>query len=339
MVAGETSVVGEYRYRPAWWLPGGHAQTLWGKFVRPGIKAPSEFEVISLPDGDQLELHTHQAPPGAPRVLLLHGLEGTVRSHYVGGIMAAAAAIGWGTTLMVFRGCGSTPNTARRFYHSGETTDIAHVYSLLRQRHPASPWYALGVSLGGNVLLKWLGEAGASASIIAAAAISVPFDLEAGARKIGTGFARIYDWNFLRTLRAKSLRKLAVYPDLCDRAALLRARSVYEFDDVVTARVHGFADAHDYYQRSSSMSFLANIRVPTLLLSARNDPFLPSGVLDRAHRVAAANPALATEFHAGGGHVGFVAGRWPWRARYYAEERAIEFLQRAGGWRAPRALP
>ena len=327
----EPLVGGEYRYRPAWWLPGGHAQTLWGKFARRRGELALEREVIRLPDGDSLELHTSHARAGAPRLLVLHGLEGGVASHYVGGIMASAAMLGWGATLMVFRGCGSAPNTARRFYHSGETSDVTHVYSVLRRRDQDAPWFAIGVSLGGNVLLKWLGETGVASTIVAAAAISVPFDLEAGARKISHGFARIYDRNFLTTLRRKALRKLATHSDLFDADALLQAKSVFDFDEVVTARVHGFKDAHDYYERSSSASFLSRIRVPTLLLSAKDDPFLPPEVLDRVARIAADNPALTTEFVGRGGHAGFVSGPWPWRAAYYAEKRAVAFLKTAGG--------
>jgi predicted alpha/beta-fold hydrolase len=323
-------VAGEYRYRPAWWLPGGHAQTVWGKFARHRAPLPLEREVMSLPDGDQLELYTLATTAGAPRVLLLHGLEGTINSHYVRGIMSAAGAIGWSTTLMLFRGCGAVPNTARRFYHSGETTDAAHVYAVLRARAPGVPWYAIGVSLGGNVLLKWLGELGASATLAGAAAISVPFDLEAGARQIAASLGGLYDRNFLNTLRRKALLKLDRYPDLFDRARLERAASVFEFDEAVTAPVHGFADARDYYSRSSSMSFLPRVSVPTLLLSSRDDPFIPASVLMRTEEVAFANRFLQTEFHERGGHVGFVAGTAPWGARYYAEERAVAFLRSVG---------
>jgi predicted alpha/beta-fold hydrolase len=331
-------LAGEYRYRPAWWLPGGHAQTLWGKFARRRLVLSLEREVVALPDGDHLELHTLKGAPGSPRLLLLHGLEGSVASHYVGGIASAAAAIGWSTTLVVFRGCGSSPNTAKRFYHSGETTDVAHAYHVLRAREPDVPWYAMGVSLGGNVVLKWLGELGDAATITAAAVISVPFNLEASAREITRTFSGRYDRNFLRTLREKALRKLDRYPDLFDRSALLRAKSVFDFDETVTAPVHGFADARDYYQRSSSLSFLPNVRVPTLLLSARDDPFLPVTVLDDVERIAAQNPALEVEFVHGGGHVGFVGGTLPWNARYYAEERAVAFLRSAGS-RPGQALP
>jgi predicted alpha/beta-fold hydrolase len=321
---------GEYRYRPAWWLPGSHAQTLWGRFARRPPRLRTVREVLRTPDGDNLELYHTDASGSGVRVLLLHGLEGSVRSHYVGGAFTEARRRDWGATLLVFRGCGSELNVARRFYHSGETTDLEQVLSTLTARWPDTTWFLLGVSLGGNVLLKWLGEGGRTVDrrVRGAAAVSVPFDLEAGARCISRGFARIYDRNFLRSLRAKALAKLDRHPDLFDRCVLDRARTVYEFDDAVTAPVHGFASAHDYYERSSSLGFLGEIGVPTLLLSARDDPFLPTEVLSRVERVAATNPNVMTEFHASGGHVGFVAGGRPWKPIYYAERRVFEFFDR-----------
>ena len=327
--------VGEYRFRPAWWLPGSHAQTLWGRFARFRGPNPTALECLATPDGDSLELHHVDAGDTGPRVLILHGLEGSVRSHYVGGLLSQARAREWGATLLVFRGCGAAPNLARRFYHSGETRDLSHVFRALSDRWPESPWLLVGVSLGGNVLLKWLGEQGDAlrGRIRAAAAVSVPFDLEAGARCISRGVARLYDWNFLRSLRRKALAKLERYPDLFDRAALERARNVYEFDDAVTAPVHGFTDAHDYYTQSSSVRFLSDVHVRTLLLSAFDDPFLPPQVLERVAAIAAANASLVAEFHRSGGHVGFVAGRgdgiWPWRVSYYAEQRVFAFFDEA----------
>jgi predicted alpha/beta-fold hydrolase len=159
--------------------------------------------------------------------------------------------------------------------------------------------------------------------------VSVPFDLEAGARHISHGFARVYDRNFVRSLRRKASAKLARYPDLFDGDALQEVRTIYDFDDAVTAPVHGFADAHDYYTRSSSLSSLGRIRVPTLLLSSCDDPFLPSAVLERARANAAGNSALSLEFTSHGGHVGFVGGRFPWRPSYYAERRVFQFFDRA----------
>jgi predicted alpha/beta-fold hydrolase len=204
--------------------------------------------------------------------------------------------------------------------------------------HPERTIVLAGVSLGGNVLLKYLGERGVDVPrrIRAAAAISVPFDLERGARHIASGFARIYDRHFLRSLRAKALAKLGQYPDLVDRSRLDRARCIYDFDDAVTAPVHGFVDAHDYYARSSALRWIGRIRIPTLLLSAEDDPFLPSAVLDDVREVAGHNPNLTLEFSTRGGHVGFVSGRWPWRPVYYAEWRACEFLGDARHWRAAR---
>lgn len=319
---------GEYRYRPAWWLPGGHAQTIWGRFARTRPELPLARECLVAPDGDNIEVHILEAPADAPRVLMLHGLEGTIRSHYIGGVMESARARGWGVVLMMHRGCGEAPNTARRFYHSGETSDLDFVFRQFSRRHAGSRWLLAGVSLGGNVLLKWLGERAddVDTTIAAAAAISVPFDLEAGARHISEGFARVYDRRFLKTLRLKAIEKLHRYPDLFDRVRLERARNIFEFDDAVTAPVHGFHSAVDYYSRSSSLAFLGRIRVPTFLLSARDDPFLPPAVLDKVKEAVAANSRIELEITTRGGHVGFVEGTLPWKARYYAEARAFRFF-------------
>lgn len=321
----------EYTYTPAWWVPGRHLQTLWGKLFRRSVPLRTCVDVLRTPDGDELELHHLEARPGRPHVVLLHGLEGTTRSHYVGGIVEQARRRGWGAHLLLFRGCGSRPNSARRFYHSGETTDVALAMEYILGRYPDAQFAMVGVSLGGNVLLKWLGELGARAPerLRAAAAISVPFDLERGARHISQGFSRVYEANFVGSLKRKAAAKLARYPDLFDEAALRRARTIFEFDDVVTAPVHGFRDARDYYARSSALAWLQGIRRPTLLLSAADDPFLPAEVLDQVRVVAHENPFLHTEFTRKGGHVGFVSGRVPWRPHYYAEWRALEFLAAA----------
>ena len=319
----------DYKYQPAWWLRNPHAQTLWGRFARRRPRIPTTTECIRASDGDNIELHhLEPAHPTAPRVLLLHGLEGSARSHYVGGFLSEARARDWGASVLVFRGCGTAPNVAPRFYHSGETTDLASAFARLRERWPESVWCCAGVSLGGNVLLKWLGECGVSvdARIRAAAAVSVPFDLEAGARRISQGLSRVYDRSFLNSLRQKALAKLVRFPDLFDRLTLERARTVYEFDDAVTAPVHGFASAREYYGRSSSLQFLGGIRVPTLLVSAEDDPFLPAEVLSRVAAIAEHSSRLTAEFHRSGGHVGFVGGRFPWRPTYHAERRAFQFF-------------
>jgi uncharacterized protein len=285
------------------------------------------MERWTTPDDDFVDVLRLDAPPEAPRLFLLHGLEGTVRSHYVGGLLQVAAERGWGADLLIFRGCGDELNKAPRFYHSGETTDLAFAVDRVLREFPDAPLGMCGVSLGGNVLLKWLGESGNSLPerVRAAVAISVPFDLERGSRHISEGFSRIYERHFLRTLRRKAAAKLESYPRLFDRQALARARTLFDFDEVVTGPVHGFSGAHDYYSRSSSLGFLSRIRRPSLLLNSKDDPFLPRTVLDDVAAIARKNPFLTTEFTDRGGHVGFVAGS-PWHPSYYAEERAGDFL-------------
>ena len=355
-------------YRPAWWVPGAHAQTLYGKLVRQPrqarltrLAAPDrhrELERWDTPDGDFVDVVRLSPASPAPRFLLLHGLEGGERSHYVQGMFAESRRRGWGMDLLVHRSCGPEMNRQRRFYHSGETSDLALVVERIAAEQPERPLVLAGVSLGGNVLLKYLGERGARvgfrsalgpcgpsatvdpvpANVRGAVAISVPYDLARGARHIGKGFSRIYEQHFLRSLRGKIERKLAVYPDLVDRERLAELRTLWDFDDVLTAGVHGFANAADYYARSSALGFLAGVRVPTLLLSAVDDPFLPATVLDEVRRVAARNPWLTVEFHPHGGHVGFVGGRVPWRADYYAERRGFEWgASVVEGWRAREA--
>ena len=320
-----------HAYSPAWWLPGPHARTMWGRFFRRTPPLETRVERWETDDGDFIDLVRLDAPPGRPHLVILHGLEGTVRSHYARGLLLEAAQRGWAADLLLFRVCSGEPNRAPRFYHSGDTGDIDAVARRLFAIDAASPFLFVGVSLGGNVLLKWLGECSESCDrrVIAAAAVSVPFDLARASRHIDRGFSRVYQRHFLQSLRKKALAKLEQYPELVSRERIHSARTLYEFDDVVTAPVHGFADADDYYARSSSIRFLSRIRVATLLLSAIDDPFLPSEVLEQVRGVAAGNPYLDVEFLAKGGHVGFVSGQNPLRPFYYAEWRVAEFLERA----------
>lgn len=324
----------ELTYTPAWWVPGAHFQTLWARMFRRPPVVETRSERWATPDGDEIELHRVDAAPGmddAPRLLILHGLEGTVRSHYLVGMLSLAREHGWAADALIFRGCNGEVNRAPRMYHSGETSDLDFVVRQLVSENPDQALTVAGFSLGGNVLLKWLGEQGDNApeQVRAAAAVSVPYDLERGSRNIERGFSRLYTRHFLKSLQRKAAAKLAHFPGLFDGDSMRSANTLFDFDDAVTAPMHGFADASDYYSRSSSIRFLSRIRRHTLLLSSYDDPFLPPDVLDSVRMLALENSCLQSEFLPRGGHVGFVSGRNPFSARYYAEERVFEFLTAA----------
>jgi predicted alpha/beta-fold hydrolase len=315
-------------YSPAWWIPGGHLQTLWGKLFRRQTPALTVLERWDTPDGDFLELHRLTARRDAPRLLLLHGLEGTVRSHYAQALLNEAARRGWGADLLIFRSCGSELNLTRRFYHSGETGDVAFILDRILDEFPASQVALAGVSLGGNVLLKFLGERGEDLppQIKAAAAISVPFDLARSSMRVNRGFSKFYQRFFLNSLRKKAQEKARRFPDLASQDGIAALRTLEDFDNLITGPLHGFRDAQDYYARSSSLPYLKNIRLDTLLLSALDDPMLPAEVLDEVREVARYNAALEVDFVDKGGHAGFITGSVPWRPFYYAEYRVGEFF-------------
>jgi predicted alpha/beta-fold hydrolase len=318
MLSQTSPPTSQLSYRPAWWVPGAHAHTLWGKLVRQQRLVQTRIERWETPDDDFLEIHRLDASADAARVILLHGLEGTVRSHYAQGLLGEMQRRGWGADLVIWRSCGTQPNRARRFYHSGETSDLQLVIRLA----------LAGVSLGGNVLLKYLGERGADipSQIVAAAAVSVPFDLAKGSAYISQGFSKIYEKYFLDSLKRKTHEKLTRYPDLIVRDRIDQLATLKEFDDAITAPIHGFADATAYYAEASSIRYLRNVQLDTLLLNAMDDPFLPPEVLDDVHRIAAGNIRLYPEFPDRGGHAGFVSGWNPFHPVYYLERRVGEFL-------------
>jgi predicted alpha/beta-fold hydrolase len=325
-------------YSPAWWIPGGHLQTLWGKLFRRQTPARTVLERWDTPDGDFLEVHRLAADQGAPRLLLLHGLEGTIRSHYAQALLNEAARRGWGADLLIFRSCGSEPNLTRRFYHSGETSDVGFVLDKILKEFPESPLVLAGVSLGGNVLLKFLGERGEDLppQIRAAAAVSVPFDLARSSMRINRGFSKFYQRFFLNSLRNKAQEKARRFPDLAPNDRIAALRTLEDFDNLITGPLHGFRDAQDYYARSSSLPYLKDIRLNTLLFSAVDDPMLPAEVLDEVRETARDNPALEVDFVAKGGHAGFITGSVPWRPFYYAEHRVGEFFARQFALRPAR---
>lgn len=311
-------------FRPAAWLPGPHAQTIAGRLLRRPRPPAFRRERVETPDGDFIDLDFVPGPAGAPLVLLLHGLEGSARRGYAILTYRALAARGLRAVGLNFRGCGGEPNRAARFYHSGETGDLRFVLKVLRDRFAAPASAAVGFSLGGNVLLKYLGEEGEAAGLRAAVAVSVPYDLSAGADALdATPMGRFYTGLFLRSLIAKAEAKAVLLDGAVDLDRVRRARSFRAFDDAATAPLHGFAGADDYYCRSSSAGFLPRIRTPTLLLHADDDPFLPGTALPRD--AIAANPCLSAVVTQAGGHVGFIAGP-PWRPEFWAESEIARFL-------------
>lgn len=318
----------EIIYSPAWWIPGSHLQTLWGKLFRRQLPAPTTLERWDTPDRDFLEMHRLSAEPSAPRLLLLHGLEGSIASHYAQGLLNEAARRKWGADLLIFRSCGSEPNRTRRFYHSGETGDLELVLKRVVTEFPNAPLALAGVSLGGNVLLKFLGERGEDLplNLRSAAAISVPFDLELSSRRISRGFSRLYQRFFLKSLKEKAREKARRFPDLASPEEIAAIQTLEDFDNLVTAPLHGFRDAHDYYKRASSLQYLEHIRINTLLLNAIDDPMLPPAVLDKVRHIVERNPALEADFVRRGGHVGFISGSIPGRPYYYAEHRIGKFF-------------
>jgi predicted alpha/beta-fold hydrolase len=282
-------------------------------------------ERFDTPDGDFVDVDWFGGRPGAPLLLVLHGLEGTIRSHYVGGLFRLAAARGWRAAVLYFRSCSGELNRLPRFYHSGDTADLDHVLRVLASREPAVAVGAVGISIGGNVLLKWLGEQGEEApkALAGAVAISVPFDLEACARVMDRGLQKqLYTASFMRSFHDKTRAKARAHPGCIDVAAALRARTFAAYDRAVTAPLHGFTDEVDYWTRASSKPYLERIRRPTLLISALDDPFIPPASQPDPRVLP---PTVQAEFVPRGGHVGFVEGR-PWRATSWAERRAVGFL-------------
>jgi predicted alpha/beta-fold hydrolase len=318
-------------YRAPWWLPGGNLQTIWpALYARRVFGAHPQYrrERWATPDGDFLDVDWLVDKPGHPAdgrplLVLFHGLEGSSRSHYAEAFADFAAERGLAFAVPHFRGCSGELNHGPRAYHSGDYEEIGWILSRLRAAH-AGPVLAVGVSLGGNALMRWAGEAGDEAArlVDAVACVCSPIDLAAGSRAIGRGFNRlVYTTMFLRSMKPKALEKLAQHPGLFDAGRLVAARDLYEFDDIFTAPLHGFRNADDYYARASAKPHLHRIRIPALVLNALNDPFVPAASLP-SPREAGAFVTLWQPRE--GGHVGFPDGRLPGHVRTMPDE--------VGGW-------
>ena len=314
-------------FRPPRWLRGRHAQTVWGSMFRMPILLPLAHERWELPDGDFIDVdRLEAATPDAPVVVVCHGLEGSSKAGYVRGLLRDLRAHGIGAVAINFRGCSGEPNRLPRFYHSGDTGDLAFVVEKLRAERPGRALGLAGFSLGGNVVAKYLGERGdkVAPEIRAGAVVSVPFDLALCAKSLDGPdlMARVYRQRFLRQLRAKVAQKARAHASMpVDKARA--ARTLREWDDAVTAPLHGFASAEDYWARSSAGPFLPSVKRPLLILAAEDDPFVPAETIPV--EAARANPQVTLETFAEGGHVAFVGGA-PWAPSRWAERRVAEFL-------------
>ncbi len=297
------------RYVQPRWLPGPHLPTLW-PLLRQPAKPAFRRERWDTPDGDFIDLDWLPHRPGRPLVVLFHGLEGSSRSHYARSIMGAAAARGWNGVVPHFRGCSGTPNRLARAYHSGDSDEIAWILSRCRARAAGAPVFAAGVSLGGNALLKWLGEhPGAARDTVAGAvAICPPLDLAVSGHALARGFNRVYTRHFLATLKAKAEDKLRRGLGDFDLSRIRRASTLYEFDDAYTGPLHGFTGADDYWRRASARPWLQHIRSPAVLLLADNDPFVPPAAWPDPDL---SGSTLEVRILRGGGHVGFTSGGFP----------------------------
>jgi uncharacterized protein len=318
------------QFEPAWWLRNAHAQTVWATLMRPEIPLALLPERLELPDGDFIDLvwdRTNAHELHKPLVLILHGLAGSVRSPYAHGLISTFSNAGWRPVFMHFRGSSGEPNRLPRYYHSGDTKDVAYVVQHLQQLNPGVAIAGIGISLGGNVILKWLGETAESNPLIAAVAVSVPFELHQATSTMDSGFSKIYQWRLLNQLRNEIHLKFKDRNIPCpfDLERLSSVKNFREFDNLVTAPLHQFIDAEDYYVQSSSRQFLHKIAKPTLIIHAEDDPFMPKSVIPT---VAELSPCTIIELSNQGGHVGFVAGDKIGKAEYWLESRIPDYLAR-----------
>ena len=317
-------VVVESEFQPAWWLPGPHAQTL-GAQARRGPVLPLDWEEFTLADGDFIELGW-TGPEDGPIAVLIHGLGGSFQSPHIRGLAKAMQAAGWRVCLFHFRGCALRPNRSLTTYHNGWTADLKAVFAALAERFPDRRRVAVGISLGGNALLKLLGETGAQGEAVpidAAAAISVALELRPCVDRLDSGFSKLYQAILLRRLKRRLSERRALIAARLDWDRIVSARRFPAFDEAFTAPAHGFENAEDYYARASSRGQLHAVGVPTLILVAADDPFLAQAALPRAEDLS---PAIRAEVSRGGGHVGFVCGP-PHRPVYWLEQRIVRWLQ------------
>lgn len=308
-------------FRPAWWLQSPHLQTLWPVLFRPRPELNLQTERVELNDGDFIDLAWHPLA-NAPLVMVIHGLEGSLQSHYAQTLLQALHNSGFSSVFMHLRGCSGTPNRLANSYHSGLTQDIAQILEHLKATK-RMPDALVGFSLGGNLTLKYLGETGAASGLQTAVAVSIPFQLEECACKLEQGFATVYGSYLLNNLKASYRRKFQRRPSPLE-VEVKSLNTLYQFDDQITAPLNGFTDAHDYYTRSSCRPYLIRIQTPTLIIHAKDDPFMYPSTAPTEEMLS---DAITLELTEQGGHVGFVGQRGLWHADYWLEKRIVEWLQ------------
>ena len=312
----------ESQFKTACWLPDQHSQTLFPTLFRRQIPLTLTEEVLELPDGDFVELSWTPSTESGPIIALFHGLEGSVESGYAQGVLKVVRDLGWQGVLMHFRTCGKKGNRLPRWYHSGDSPDIDYFIEVLRTRYPDRPLGAFGVSLGGNALLKYLGEKGDKSPLSAAMAVSVPFDLANTAQHLTTGFSRVYQRHLISLVRKKVLAKHKEMHLPMDLEAFNQARTFYHVDNMA-AKLHGFDSADDYYDKASARQFLKVIKVPTLVLHSENDPFMTPEAIPSQSELS---ENVTLELTKKGGHVGFVYGKNPLKPKYWIDKRFREFF-------------
>lgn len=316
-------------FRPAGWLRNRHLQTIFPSLsVLRSARLPLRRETLELPDGDATVVDwladSEDTDETSPLLVILHGLEGSAKSSYCRQLLSAAAQSRWRAAVLHFRDCGDYRNRLPRRYHAGETNDIRYFLHRLRTNGHRGPLMAAGYSLGGNVLLKYLGESGVDTPLLAAAAVSVPLNLHVSARELTIGFSRVYQHYLLRRMKRSVVRKFNRHTAAFDWERAMKATTFAEFDDAVTAPLHGFASKDDYYDRCSSMHFLTGIERPTLIINALDDPFMSAEVIPPEEHVS---PKVTIEISDHGGHVGFIGGGPPWQPRFFLPGRIMAFFE------------
>lgn len=310
-------------FKPAWWLKNPHMQTLWAEIMRKRVEIPLVTERFELADGDFLDLSWSQQGCDET-VMLLHGLGGSVDSPYMRGMMAALNAMNYNTVAVHFRGCSNEPNRLTQMFHGGQTEDLTELIDSLVAKTKPKKLYAIGFSIGANILLKYLGELGNNAPLSGAAAISTPFSLESTQASLSSGFAKVYQHFLLTKIKVAVLKKFIMQDnDDINLLSVALAKDMKHFDDLVTAPMHGFKDAADYYLKASSISYLDRIAIPTLIVHAKDDPFLPEAAIKWPDNLSSMVELILCE---NGGHVGFVAGDSPQTTEYWLESVVPQFI-------------